>query len=712
MSLNDLKAIYFPNEINVDTELFLPVSLEATSIECMSGYFTSGFLAELAQSILCFLNSNKESIKFLISPNLSSNDVEVLIEAEKSGSDILNKLFPNYQVEIDTLKAKTLEIFFYLILSKKIELKVAVLNDGLFHTKSWIFNTAKGLVTIHGSGNATSSGLSLNFEQLTLSRSWKGEDANQACNDLKDRFDQIWRNTYKGIHTYPLNQKTLESIKKYIDVNKTYTNNSDLIKDLQKKYDEYLDDVKLNSIKAQALKIPSYLKYTEGSYAHQGNAVDAWIENSYKGILAIATGGGKTLTSLVAASKLNALNENLFVVIAVPTLALLSQWADDVIKFGVTPINSLGVSKSILKNQINLALKKIKFATSKCEVLIITHDALKSELMNVFDQWQEKINFMLIGDEVHNLGSKGFMENAPKFFDYKLGLSATHERQFDEIGTNFLSDYFGKVVYEYSLPEAIGNCLVPYDYYLYKVFLTATEEDEFKEVTAKIKQLSYAANLPDGDKDKNLWSMYCLKRRRIIETAENKISVFKNLFEKIRSSQKIDKTLIFCTDKDNEQITEINGYLNSISLNWHQVTSEETSNPKLLSSIVNEFKNNEYQVLTAMRVLDEGFNIPQTETAYLLSSNTVKRQWIQRLGRILRLSPETGKKKAVLHDFLVLPIVGLDKIDDDLKALIRSECNRVLFFSSLSSNLLSNQGAFEFINELISSLEIADEYCD
>ena len=712
MSLDDLKAIYFPNEINVDAELFLPVSTEAMTIECMSGYFTSGFLAELAQSILCFLNSNKESIKFVISPNLSSEDVKVLIEAEKSGSDVLDKLFPNYQVEIDSLKAKTLEIFFYLILSKKIELKVAVLNDGLFHTKSWIFNTARGLVTIHGSGNATSSGLSLNFEQLTLSRSWKSEDANQACNDLKDRFDQIWGNTYKGIHTYPLNQKTLESIKKYIDVNKNYANNNDLIKDLQEKYDEYLDEVKLNSIKAQSLKIPSYLKYTEGSYAHQGNAVDAWFENSCKGILAIATGGGKTLTSLVAASKLNALHENLFIVIAVPTIALLSQWADDVIKFGVAPINSLGVSKAGLKNHINIALKKIKFGTSKCEVLIITHDALKSDLMFLFDQWQEKINFMLIGDEVHNLGSKGFIENAPNFFNYKLGLSATHERQFDEIGTNFLSDYFGKVVFEYSLQEAIGNCLVPYDYFLHKVFLTANEEDEFKEVTAKIKQLSYAANLPDGDKDKNLWSMYCLQRRRIIETAENKISVFKNLFEKIRSNQKIEKTLIFCTDKNNEQITEINGYLNSISLNWHQVTSEETSNPKLLSSIVSEFKNNEYQVLTAMRVLDEGFNIPQTETAYLLSSNTVKRQWIQRLGRILRLSPETGKKKAVLHDFLVLPIVDLDKIDNDLKALIRSECNRVLFFSSLSSNLLSNQGAFEYINELISSLEMADEYCD
>jgi len=712
MSLNGLKALYFPNEINVDMELFFPVSSVATSIECMSGYFTSGFLSELAQSILCFLKSEKESIKFIISPNLSNDDVNILIEAEKTGADILEKIFPNYEIEYESLKAKTLEIFFYLILSKKIEIRIAVLNEGMFHTKSWIFNTPSGLVSIHGSGNATANGLSLNFEQLTLSRSWKSDESRQTCHELKNRFDLIWANQYRGIHTYPINEKTLESIKKYINSKKIDYSNKELIRDLQKKYEDHLEIIKNKNFQSQSLKIPISLRYYEGSYSHQGKAVEAWFDNNYKGILAIATGGGKTLTSLVAASKLNEIHQNLFVIISVPTLALLDQWEQDVLNFGVMPINSFGIAKPVLKNQINSALKRLKFKTSKCEILIVTHDALKSELMNLFEGWQEKISFMLIGDEVHNLGSKGFIKNAPIFFKFKLGLSATHERQFDDAGTAFLTDYFGGVVFEYSLQEAIGNCLVPYDYYLHKVILTKEEEDEFKEITAKIKKLSYAANLSDGNKDKNLWSMYCLKRRRLIETAKNKIAVFKNVFENFRFKNKVNKTLIFCTDKNNEQISEVNAYLNSISLNWHQVTSEETSNPNLLSSIISEFRNNEYQVLTAMRVLDEGFNIPQTETAYLLSSNTVKRQWIQRLGRILRLSPETKKEKAVLHDFLVIPVMDFNKIDDDLKSLIRSECNRVLFFSSLSSNLLSSEGAYEDIKKLVTSLENNNEYCD
>lgn len=706
MDIDGLKPLYFPNETNVDRELFLPVSLDATSIECMSGYFTSGFLAELAQSIVCFLNTNQESIKFIISPNLNPEDLDVLLKAHKSDEDILELLFPNYQIVEDSLRSKTLETFFYLILTKKIELKIALLDEGLFHAKSWIFNTPKGLVTIHGSGNATKNGLSINFEHLTLSRSWKGEDSNQTCNDLKERFDLIWSNNYKTISTYPVNEKTLNSIKKHLDIiKKVQSNEGSLTKDLQEIYEKYLDEQRLLNIQPQCLKIPNYLKYREGAYAHQGKAVDAWFDNSSRGILSIATGGGKTLTSLVAASILNKKRENLFLIIAVPTLALLNQWAEDVVKFDIDPINSFAIPKQNLKKQISLALRKLKIGTSKCEVLIITHDALKSDLMNIFNGWSNKVTFMLIGDEVHNLGSKGFIGNPPSFFDYKLGLSATYERQFDDEGTSFLIEYFGEVVFEYSLQEAIGNCLVPYDYYLHKVLLTAEEEDNFKEITAKIKQLSYAANLPDGDNNKSLWQMYCLKRRRIIETAVNKVSIFKDIFDELRKKQKIEKTLIFCTDKDNSQISEVNKYLNSISINWHQVTSEETSNPKLLSSIVSEFKNNEYQVLTAMRVLDEGFNIPQTETAFLLSSNTVRRQWIQRLGRILRISKDTGKKKAVLHDFLVIPSITNDNIDHELKGLIKSECERVLFFANLSDNLLSNHGAFEFIKELISVLE-------
>ena len=199
--------------------------------------------------------------------------------------------------------------------------------------------------------------------------------------------------------------------------------------------------------------------------------------------------------------------------------------------------------------------------------------------------------------------------------------------------------------------------------------------------------------------------MLCIQRRRIIEGAENKLSVFREVFDSIEKKQRIEKALVFCTDKDHQLLDSINAYLNEKSILWHQVTSTETSKPELLNTIIAGFRNNQYQVLTAMRVLDEGFNIPQTELAFLLASNTVERQWIQRLGRVLRLSNDTGKKKAIIHDFIVLPSISQQGMDKDLKSLIRSECNRVLFFARLSNNITSNDSAINEISEIILKLE-------
>src|SRR5690606_20997429 len=124
----------------------------------------------------------------------------------------------------------------------------------------------------------------------------------------------------------------------------------------------------------------------------------------------------------------------------------------------------------------------------------------------------------------------GFKSSPPQFFKYKLGLSATPARQFDDEGTNFLFDYFGQVVYEYPLSQAIGNCLVHFNYYVHLVHLTAEEEEDFYEMSKKISKLAYAAQL-DKDSDKfKLWSHLCMQRRRIIETAINKIDVFSKSF--------------------------------------------------------------------------------------------------------------------------------------------------------------------------------------
>ena len=450
------------------------------------------------------------------------------------------------------------------------------------------------------------------------------------------------------------------------------------------------------------MTIPKWLNYQTGEYAHQDEAVNAWMKKG-KGILSIATGGGKTLTALVAASNVSSREEKLLIVIAVPTKALLNQWSDDVRSFSVIPQNTYGSSRREVKRVLKGQIRKLRHEVSHNEVVVLTHEALKSDLIVIMEEASMTMPIMLIGDEVHNLGSIGFQAEARDCFKYLMGLSATHVRQFDECGTEFLINYFGEVVYDFPLEKAIGRCLVPYDYHVHKVQLDDDEQEQWSDLTDKIRKLSYAAELDDGNSEKERWKLLCLQRRRIVEAASGKISRLVEILPK--NKNEIQRTLFFCTDKNPEQLEALNELLSKRAVNFYQVTAKETSSPKTLTRIVQSFEAGEFQVLTSKRVLDEGFNIPQTETAYFLASNTVKRQWIQRLGRVLRLSPSTQKEKAVVHDFVVIPKLDSWGMDRDLKSLLRNEFERMSFFSKLSSNGLESDGSIELMSEILSMLE-------
>ena len=701
MDLDEINNIYFSSEHNLDKELFLPIIRKSKSIRCMSGYFTSGVLKELSQSFSYFLNENLGEIKFIISPNLSEQDINAIKKAIESNENLIPLLFPDFELTENNFKFKCVEALSYLIATKNLILKIAIQNKGLFHTKCWLFETDYGDIAIHGSINATQSAFSTNFEQIAVNKYWESETSKKVVDKINQMFQKIWEGVYDGLQTISLNKSTITYLQKvYEKLEHNQENNILLMNDLA-------DIVAAeNSVdySPQCLKIPDWLNYTSGNFSHQEKAVKSWFANNGRGILAIATGGGKTLTALVAASLVASQEESLLVVIAVPTVALLNQWADDVKNFSIEPFNSQSVPSNQLGQQINSCVRRLRLGNSKSEVIISTHDGLKSErFINLLKKAENSTSLMLIGDEVHNLGSIGFQGVAPDIFKYRLGLSATFERQFDEVGTQFLLDYFGIVVFEFGLEDAIGVCLVPFDYHVHSVTLDEQEETEWAELTYEIRRLSYAVELPDGANEKERWKILCLKRRRIVESAAGKISALASALPETKSL--IKRTLIFCTDKYPEQLNSVNDLLINRHINFHQITAEETANKKRLKAIINEFDNDNLQVLTSKRVLDEGFNIPQTETAFLLASNTVKRQWIQRLGRVLRKSSKTNKIKAVIHDFVVIPIHDNDVIDADLKWLIKGELSRVQFFDSLSQNGLERDGTADVVEKLLELME-------
>ena len=698
-TVTKLEPIYFANEHDIDQKVFLPVLQIASGVSCMSGYFTSGALSELASSLSHFLATKDSSMRFIVSPNLEEQDLVALKFALGAGKNIIPLLFPGYKLSEDDLRSRTINSLAYLVATGRLNMKLGLQEQGLFHTKCWMFETAYGGISIHGSVNATRSGLSTNTEQIAVSKEWESQADRKIVTKIREVFESLWSGKYKGVETIEVNRETIGFL------SQIYENNRDTVDNWSMYLNtKILEQTRPKIIKEEKpeLKIPSWLNFQTGKFSHQGKAVDAWLKKE-KGIFSIATGGGKTLTALIAASRISHKEEKLLVVVAVPTKALLNQWSHDVQSFSLSPQNTYGSPKKVVRRNLKSQIRRLRIGASINEVVVMTHEALKSDLIDILEKASAEIPIMLIGDEVHNLGSIGFQAEAKQCFKYLLGLSATHIRQFDEVGTDFLINYFGDVAFDFPLEQAIGNCLVPYDYHVHKVQLNDREQDQWLELTEKIRKLNYAAELADGNPEKDRWKLLCLKRRRIAESATGKITHL----AKILSSDKntILRTLFFCTDKNPEQLKSLNKLLSKHAINFHQVTEKETSSSKELNRIIQSFSSGELQALTSKRVLDEGFNIPQIETAYFLASNTVKRQWVQRLGRVLRLSPSTKKEKAVVHDFVVVPQLNSGKVDRDLKSLLENELERIRFFSKLSSNGLEVEGSLILMDEIISLLE-------
>ena len=461
-----------------------------------------------------------------------------------------------------------------------------------------------------------------------------------------------------------------------------------------------------------ALKIPDYLVYKTGDFAHQGQAVKAWAESGRRGILEMATGAGKTITAMICATKLQDEGESLLVVVSAPYRPLIEQWASEIREFGVHSINLTAAGGPEARDrEITQAGRRLRIGTSRVEVLVTSNDTLCTErfVRSIADV---KATKLLIADECHHLGAESFIRNPPDVFAFRLGLSATPLRQYDEKGTAALIAYFGDICFSFTLEQAIGKCLTEYDYHVHFVELTDDEMEEWRELTAQIG--AHAWKLQSNQSDPYLDHLLRL-RRLVLETASGKLDILADLLD-AEGSRRLRYTLIYATDKNPEQLEQVNRLLQERGVLFRQLTYEETQSREKTQQILSSFQDGQLRVLTAKRVLDEGVNIPQIKLAFLLASTTVKRQWVQRRGRLLRQCEEIDKTHSVIHDFVVLPPgtspSTIDSLDQDARKLVRSELARVWEFARLSRNGPLPDGPYEAVRHLqkLTNESVGDEW--
>ena len=669
-ALDGCKQKYYSPKEDIVNLVLVPGVGSCKKFDCMTGYFSTSFLRELAHGLSQYLVNSDEPLRMLVSNEISVEDQQTLQDGVNSNEiayAIVKSAFEDKNYLEDALIKHTKECLAYLVSQDRLQIKVVIKKNGMFHIKSYHFFYDDDIAVFSGSANATGYGMSVNDEQLSLHQSWVSERESESCSGDIEYFNECWNGRSDSIT---------------VELDAAIKNQ--LLKQYQKKDDPPTSDDYSRALLAFNLKqestsfrIPSGLVWETGNFKHQGRAIHAWEAANRCGILAMATGSGKTLTSLIAAKRLSDEKSKLMILIAVPTRPLLRQWEQDVLLFGLQPyVADNGNSEDHL-TAIDRKIQSLELGLSRVEVAIVTLNLLKNEKMRQLLS-SSGDDILLIADEMHNLGTEKFTQ-APPNVRYKLGLSATPERQYDRLGTEALLKYFGNVVFEFSLDEAIGVCLVPYDYFLHCVELSREEMEEYVELSRRIKRM-IAINKRVTDDVQRLLE----KRAQILETAHKKIETLKQLLQAVGTDD-IRHTLVYCSDKNRDQIIQVNSLLSQLGIKFHQVTAEESADRGKVKSILEQFRKKNTSVLTAMRILDEGFNIPEIATAFVLASNSVERQWTQRRGRVLRICAEINKEYASIHDFIAVPPPSYEG-DEDAAKLTEKELTRAKEFARICRN--------------------------
>ena len=686
MSFQDLDIkIRYRSEIhNFPRDFLIPVLSQSKVYKRGTGYFSTSSLIQLSVGLF-EMAKNGGRIQLVCSPNLDAKDIEAIDYGYKSRKEAFEEALLREIVEpISYFEEERLNLIATLISNGTLDIKLAFLEEDtgirLYHEKIAIFIDEDGnRISYAGSVNESANGLDGNFESFYTFCSWKDASQIEAVQISEDDFDNMWSNSTSKLQVVDFPEIVISKLLKY-KKNEGIKWNLD---EEEYGYKSYLKS-------QQKFKIPAGINL----HKYQEEAVQEWQLKGYKGIFDMCTGAGKTYTALYGMVELaHEYEDKIAVFIVCPYIHLVSQWEEDVEKWCRVPI-VIAHSKSPNRDwklDLTKAYKRFR-KDGNPFVCITTNDTFASEeIQQYMTRFNQDQNVLLIVDEAHNFGSEQMINVMPWNVKNRIALSATFKRHMDKRGTQCLIDFFGDKCITYTLERAIEEKnLVHYEYFPIPVALTEYELSKYRQLSQKLKQFIVIKNGKMKISDAGKPIIY--QRTRLLAGAENKVPLLMELME---GYSKDNNILIYCgatsveDDDSGEIIRQIDlvtkKLQNDYQMSVKRFTAEE--NLKERQNIKTYFAQGMYQVVTAIKCLDEGVNIPGIKTAFIMSSSRNPKEFVQRRGRLLRKSD--NKKKAVIYDFITLPreldnVVPNDADED--KAIIVGEVARMNEFGKLSDN--------------------------
>ena len=358
---------------------------------------------------------------------------------------------------------------------------------------------------------------------------------------------------------------------------------------------------------------------------YQREALNAWRRGDLRGVVVLPTGAGKTAVAVRAIERAGRST-----LVVVPTLALLKQWY------------------SILSDSFGMSVPVGLLGGGYHEIAPLTVTTYDSAYIHA-ERYGDRFA-LVVYDEVHHLPAEKYA-TIPEMLlaPYSLGLTATPERP--DGGHELLPELVGPVIYRRSPEEMAGTYLAPYDVVCIPVELTAVERVEYAEADAVYRDflskhrlrmrspedwqrfIMVAATSHSGGREALLAAR---RRREIRASAERKGATLESLLKRHWE----DRTIVFT--KSVEEVYALSGRFLIPGITYETPARER-------KEILDRFRTGRYRAIIASDVLNEGVDVPEANVAVILAGSASHREYVQRLGRVLRPRED---KRAVLYELV------------------------------------------------------------
>ncbi|HOA51529.1 MAG TPA: DEAD/DEAH box helicase [Thermogutta sp.] len=408
-------------------------------------------------------------------------------------------------------------------------------------------------------------------------------------------------------------------------------------------------------------------------YPWQSLAVDAWCHGvegrPYTGTLEIVTGGGKTLIAISCAARAAEMDRDIRLAIVVPTEALARQWKRNLLTYTSLDENEVGLLGAGGKATLQ----------DKLAIVAVVNTASK-RLPPMSDSAQP---LMLIVDECHRAGAPKYREVLKTRAKYRLGLSATPDREeLDEDGEPLAYDEqavgqsLGGVVYRFSLKDAREAGWLPeFTLHHHGVSLAADERSEYETLSRRVDDAGDAlrgcgfepgrARSLVGRSDEvgeaaRIWVQLTTQRKDLLYRARERGRVAQLLTERLFKGDLRPRVILF--HERVQEAVELHDAL-AADLPDIRVELEHSKLPnRRREEALRAFADGDAPVLVSVKSLIEGIDVPQADTGISVASSSAVRQRVQALGRVLRraVSEDGVAKVSTMH------LIYVDDTVDDL----------------------------------------------